>query len=103
VSLLDVYHPGFVRSHTGTTTATRSEGCRAITNTVVDGRLVATISYVDGSTEAMDFELLDPDDLAARAARSGLRLVEACCWWDSTRPPTPDQHRYQLVLELAGR
>jgi hypothetical protein len=51
----------------------------------------------------MDFELLDPDDLAARAARSGLRLVEACCWWDSTRPPTPDEHRYQLVLELAGR
>jgi SAM-dependent methyltransferase len=101
--LLDVYHPGFVRAHTGTTTATRSEGCRAITNTVADGRLVSTISYVDGSTEAMDFELLDPGDLAARAARWGFRLVEACCWWDSARPPTPDEHRYQLVLELAGR
>jgi hypothetical protein len=100
--LLDLYHPGFVRAHTGTTAVTRSEACRSITNTVADGRLVSTITYADGPRETMDFELLDPDDLATRAAQSGFRLVEACCWWDHDRPPTPDERRYQLVLELPG-
>ena len=100
--LLDLYHPGFVRAHTGTTTTTRSEACRSITNTVTGGRLLSTITYVDGSTDTMDFELLDPDHLATRAARAGFRLVEACCWWDPARPPTPAEHRYQLVLELPG-
>jgi len=69
---------------------------------VTNGRLASTITYTDGPTETMDFELLDPSDLAARAARSGFRLVEACCWWDPTRPPTPTEHRYQLVLEQRG-
>ena len=50
----------------------------------------------------MDVELLDPDHLATRAARRGFSLVEACCWWDDDRPPTPDEHGYQLVLELTG-
>ena len=45
---------------------------------------------------------LDPGHLAARAARAGFHLVEACCWWDPARPPTPAEHRYQLVLELPG-
>jgi len=98
--LLDLYHPGFMRAHTGTTSATRSEACRSITNTVTDGRLAGTITYTDGSTETMDFELLEPDDLADRARQGGFRLVEACCWWDPHRPPTPDEHRYQLVLEV---
>jgi SAM-dependent methyltransferase len=97
--LLDVYHPGFVRANTGTTTATRAEGCRSITNVVTGDRLASTITYLDGTTETMDFELLDPEDLTRRAARYGFRLVEACCWWDSDRPPTPGEQRYQLVLE----
>jgi SAM-dependent methyltransferase len=101
--LLDVYHPGFVRATTGTTSATRSESCRSITNTVTGDRLVSTIAYVDGATETMDFELLEPDDLAGRAARWGFDLVEACCWWDRNRPPTPEEHRYQLVLERGER
>ncbi len=99
--LLDVYHPGFVRAHAGTTTSPRADACRSITNAVDGGRLVSTIAYRDGSTDTMDFELLDPADLAARAARCGFRLVEACCWWDRDRPPSPSEQRYQLVLELA--
>jgi SAM-dependent methyltransferase len=100
--LLDVYHPGFVMANTGETTDTRSNACRSISNTVTDGRLVSKIAYVDGSAECMDFELLDPDDLATRAARWGFVTVEACCWWDANRAPTPHEHRYQLVLELTA-
>jgi SAM-dependent methyltransferase len=97
--LLDVYHPGFVRATAGPTTSVRTADCRSITNAVVGDRLRSTIEYVDGATEEMDFELLEPDDLAQRAEHVGFRAVEACCWWDGDRPPTPTEPRYQLVLE----
>jgi SAM-dependent methyltransferase len=100
--LLDVYHPGYVRAHAGTATSTRATECRSITNEVRGDRLVSTIAYRDGSTDTMDFELLDPGDLAARAGRYGFALVEACAWWDADRPPSPDEQRYQLVLGLAA-
>jgi hypothetical protein len=82
--------------------ATRSDACRSISTVVTGNRLMSTITYLDSSTETMDFELLDPDDLATRAAACGFHVVEACCWWDSDRPPTADEHRYQLVLERVG-
>lgn len=97
--LLDVYHPRFVRSNVGTQTSVRAPDCRSITNDVAANRLISTITYLDGSTETMNFELFEPDDLARRAATSGFKLIEACCWWDSHRPPSPNEQRYQLVLE----
>jgi SAM-dependent methyltransferase len=100
--LLDVYHPGFVRANAGPTRQVRSPDCRSITNTVVGDRLISTIEYLDGWTEQMDFELLEPEDLAARAAAVGFTLIEACCWWDRDRPPTATEQRYQLVLERTG-
>lgn len=99
--LLDVYHPGFVRSNVGTAVSDRAPECRSITNAVEGDRLISTIEYLDGATETMDFELFDPEDLAARAAACGFALVEACRWWDNTLPPSPDEQRYQLALELA--
>src|SRR5262249_4842767 len=42
--LLDVYHPGFVRAHVGSTTSPRAAECRSITNVVRDGRLISTIA-----------------------------------------------------------
>jgi SAM-dependent methyltransferase len=97
--LLDLYHPGFVEASVGTQTAVRGADCRSITNVVEDGRLIATIEYVDGSTECMDFELLDPDDLSERASRHGWSVIEACSWWNRSRPPSSEDQRYQLVLE----
>jgi len=40
--------------------------------------------------------------LTHRAAHAGFHLLEACCWWDPDRPPTPTEHRYQLALGLPG-
>jgi SAM-dependent methyltransferase len=97
--LLDIYHPGFVRANAGTQTNVRAADCRSIANIVTDNRLVSTITYLDGSIETMDFELLEPGDLAVRAAACGFRVIEACSWWDSRRPPSPSDPRYQLVLE----
>ena len=44
----------------------------------------------------------NPHDLTHRAAHAGFHLLEACCWWDPDRPPTPTEHRYQLALGLPG-
>jgi len=99
--LLDVYHPGFMRSNAGTQRAVRAPGCRSITNVIAGDRLASGIAYLDGSSEVMDFELFEPDDLASRAAAHGFRLMEACCWWDRGRPPSPSEQPYQIVLELA--
>ena len=53
---------------------------------VLDQRRVAALRGTFDA--AMILWLLDPDHLAARAARRGFSLVEACCWWDDDRPPT---------------
>jgi SAM-dependent methyltransferase len=98
--LLDVYHPGFVHSTLGTQTRVRSPDCRSVTNEIVDGRLISTIEYADGSTDTMAFELLEPDDLIGRARARGYRLVEACTRWDSARPPSAGEQRYQVVLDV---
>jgi SAM-dependent methyltransferase len=95
--LLDLYHPGFMETQTGRQLAARASA--SIENRVADGRLISTITYADGAQETMDFELLDPDDLAERAGRQALVLVEACSWWDSARPPSAEDQRYQLVFE----
>jgi D-alanine-D-alanine ligase len=96
--LLDVYHPGWVVANCGRQTRTRSQACSAITNEVVGGRLRSSIEYSDESVEELDFELLEPDDLARRANASGFDLLQACCWWDEDRPPDPREQRYQLLL-----
>jgi len=97
--LLDLYHPGFVEAHAGTQTTVRAPDCRSITNVVESGRLISTIEYEDGSRESMEFELLDPDDLATRASRHGLSAIQACSWWDASRRPSAEDQRYQLVLQ----
>jgi len=97
--LVDVYHPGWVMDNQGRNTDTRSPECDAITNTIVDDRLISTIEYVGGDTDVMNFELFEPSELVARAQPAGFKLMEACCWWDEKRPPEPSEQRYQLVLQ----
>jgi SAM-dependent methyltransferase len=97
--LLDLYHPAFIRAHLGTQTAVRAPECRSITNTLIAGRLISTIAYLDGSFEVMDFELFEPDDLAGRARDHGFSVVEICTGWDGLRPPSDTDQRYQIVLE----
>lgn len=100
--LLDLFHPGYFEAHTGRTTEVRDPRCAAITNTMDGPRLTSRIEYTDGTEESMDWELFSPDGIADRCARMGLVALERCCWWDAARPPTPDEQRYQIVLEKAG-
>jgi len=68
---------------------------------MLGNRLTSTIEYVDGTSEEMAFELFTPEEITVRARKSGLVAVEACCWWDRNRPPTPEEQRFQIVFERA--
>lgn len=94
----DLYHPEYWLAHQGTREDDRS-GVRTITQHVHDGRLRSEIAYEDGNNEAMDFELIHPDDLVRRSEKVDLELVAACAGWDATSPPSPDVARYQMVFE----
>src|SRR5690606_34096164 len=78
--LLDLFHPGSLRSEGG---AQRADGVR-IENVVDDGRLRSAITYANGAMEVMDFELFTPEALVARSSRAGFEVVDQCCWWDES-------------------
>lgn len=96
--LLDVYHPAFWRNHQGVREEPK-EGVSSIRDTVYGDRISSRIEYTDGAVEMMDFELIEPEDLAARAATFGLITVDQCCWWDPQRPPEMTEARYQSIFQ----
>lgn len=97
--LFDLFHPEHFEHRQGRVSETRDGRCAAITNRLTGSRLSSTIEYVDGVEESMEWELFDPDELAARAATVGLIEIERCCWWEEGRLPSSSEQRYQLVLE----
>ena len=99
--LLDLFHRDFFAQNQGRSTATRDPRCKAISNHMLGNRLTSTIEYVDGSSEQMEFELYTPEEITTRASAAGLVAVEECCWWDSDRPPTPSEQRFQVIFERA--
>lgn len=97
VALLDVVHPTWYRARLGRSDDPR-DGVASISTAFVRERLISTIEYSDGWTEAFDFEMFLPHELAMRASSAGLSLRETCVWWDPSRPADGSEARYQLVL-----
>lgn len=99
--LLDLFHRDFFVQNQGRSTDTRDPRCDAIGNNMLGNRLTSTIEYIDGTFEQMEFELYTPEEIIERALRAGLAVVEACCWWDHDRSPTPAEQRFQVTFERA--
>ena len=99
--LLDLFHRSYFERHQGRISPTRDPRCVAITNSMDGSRLRSRIDYANGFDETMEFELFTPDEIGARASPLGLELIEACCWWDSDRPPSVDEQRFQVTFERA--
>lgn len=97
--MLDLFHRGYFDQNQGRVSPTRDPRCVAITNTMHGTRLRSDIEYADGSRETMDFELFTPDEIQGRASPFGLDLIEVCCWWDSRRPPSAEEQRFQAMFE----
>ena len=97
--LLDLFHRTYFERNEGRISPTRDPRCESITNEMKSGRLSSDIAYADGSHETMEFELFTPAEIQRRARRVGFETIEACCWWDGTRPPSVDEQRFQVTLE----
>lgn len=99
--LIDLVHPAWYRARTGRVPSDRP-GVSAVTTTLHDARLTSEIDYANGSSERFDFETFEPEQLAARATRAGLSMIETSAWWDPARPADGTAARYQAVLRVGS-
>lgn len=97
--LLDVFHRDFFERNQGRVSPTRDPRCVWITNELSGSGLTSRIEYANGSDETMDFELFTPEEIQRRARPPGFEAIEMCCRWDSARPPSVDEQRFQVTFE----
>jgi SAM-dependent methyltransferase len=91
--VLDVYDPAFFRARQGTT-----DNRGVLEHKRVDGnRLLTRLEYPDGSLDAFEWRLYEPEELEALGAAAGLRL-DAVGTGFSEAPPTGDAPRAQYVF-----
>ena len=71
----------------------------SVTYAIPDDRLSMTIRYPDGHEDRLGWELIEPGDLIARAARVGLAHIATCSFWDPAQDVGAHVARYQCVFE----
>jgi SAM-dependent methyltransferase len=98
VVVLDVYDPAWFRAHQGPHEIDR-RGRRVLEHKrVVGNRLHTTLDYEDGTRDAFEWRLYEPDELRALAPALGLDLEQACAGFEPTVTPTGEIARMQLVF-----
>ena len=98
VTVLDVYDPAWFRAHQGPHVIERG-GRRIREHKLVAGdRLHVTLDYEDGTRDAIEWRLYEPQELRALAAGSGLACEAACAGFDADAEPAGDVPRMQLVF-----
>lgn len=68
---------------------------------VADTRLHTTLDYEDGSQDAFEWRLDEPDELSALGAELGLDCDVMCVELDFEAKPADDTRRMQLVFRRA--
>ena len=101
--LLDVYNRQYAERHLGQREMER-DGVRILEErTMVRDRLRVRLRYEPQSEpmemEEFEWQLFEPEQLAALAASVGFRLVACCSDFDESRPASDDTPRMQLVFE----
>jgi SAM-dependent methyltransferase len=98
VVVLDVYDPAWFRAHQGPHEIDRG-GRRVLEHKrVVGNRLHTTLDYEDGTRDAFEWRLYEPDELRALAPALGLDLEQVCAGFDPAVTPTGAIARMQLVF-----
>jgi hypothetical protein len=97
--LLDLYHRAFFEAHPGTRTI--QGGGRDVEETrwMEGDRLHVMLTYGEGESEHMEWQLFYPDEIIRLAEGVGFHTVLACSQWQESVPPSPDVPRMQIVLE----
>jgi SAM-dependent methyltransferase len=91
--VLDVYDPAFFRAHQG---PIDNRGVREHKR-VRGNRLRTTLDYPDGSRDAFEWRLYEPEELEALGAAAGLRLDAVSAGYTEVAP-TGDAPRVQYVF-----
>jgi SAM-dependent methyltransferase len=93
VLVLDVYDPAFFRARQG---PIDNRGVHE-DKRVVGNRLLTTLEYPNGSSDAFEWRLYEPEELKALGAAAGLRLDTVRAGFSET-PSTGDTPRVQYVF-----
>jgi SAM-dependent methyltransferase len=100
--VLDVYNASFFEK----ASAERQreiDGMRVIERIVREGRrLHVTLNYDGGATDTFQWRIYSAEELAAAVRRAGAELRCACREFDSTREPSHESPRMQLVFEVTA-
>ena len=97
--VLDINHRAFFAAHLGERRLER-DGQVIVERTRMDGaRLHVALDYGAGPADHFEWELFTPEEIGARTARAGFRLLRACSGFDLDQPTAPAVPRMQLVFE----
>jgi SAM-dependent methyltransferase len=92
---LDLYHPGWLRRNEAA--GTRDARGAEVRRWVRGGRCFHEIRYPSGRVDDIQFDLYEPEELAALCSRAGLEPLRELVWWSADAKPSAEQPRYQLV------
>ena len=87
-------------AHQGIVTLDRAGRKVVETKSMEERRLSVRLDYGDGEIDSFSWELFTPNELADRARRFGLHLVDACSGFDETTPPSAERPRFQALCLL---
>lgn len=103
VLVLDVYDPVWFQAHQGPHVIERKGRVAHGHRNVAGTRLRTTLGYEDGSQDAFEWRLYEPDELSALGAELGLDCEVMCAELDLEAKPAGagDTPRMQLVFRRA--
>ena len=101
VLVLDVYDLAWFRAHQGPHVIERNGRVAHGHRHVADTRLHTTLDYEDGSQDAFEWRLYEPDELSALGTELGLDCEVMCAELDLESKPAGATPRMQLVFRRA--
>jgi hypothetical protein len=69
------------------------------TSRLVGRRYGVTLSYATGESDAFDWEVFEPGELAALGAAAGLLPIMVCADFNEGTPARANRQSFQAVLE----
>ena len=91
--VIELYHPEWLADQPNIAVPSRGA---AVRRWIEDGRCFHVITYDDGTVDDIQFNVYEPDAMAAMLARVGFVMRSRMTWWSTERPPSRVCARYQL-------
>jgi hypothetical protein len=96
--VLDLFHPEWLRRHERTGEPD-PRGAASVRRWMRDARCFHEIKYADSVVDDIQFDVYEPEEIRAVAARIGFEAMPAMASWDPGSPPSAEVPRFQLVCD----